>query len=92
MKQTIPLKFNYDDDDLGYYHFDTGEITINPKLIKQCCSEYNTDFYTLLIHVINHEYLHWILLIEHNYTTCVDLDNLVHNKQTDKKNWDYWLS
>ena len=89
---TIPLSFNYNDDDLGEYYFDEQKITINPKVIQDSCSEYDSDFYTLLLHVINHEYLHHVIFLEQGLDACRDLDTLTNYRQTEKKNWDYWLS
>ena len=78
--------------DLGGYYFNESEIRLNLKQISDCCNDYNTDFYTLLLHVINHEFLHHVLFVEHGVETTKNLDNLTHYNQTDDNIWEYWLA
>jgi len=86
------FKVDYGENDLGSYDMDKAEISVNLTNIKKACDDYYADFYTMLLHVINHEFLHHVLHIEHGKHTTTDFDNLTHDKQTDKNIWEYWLA
>lgn len=88
----MKLIFDYNEMDLGVYNFITHTIKINPKVILKSYLKYETDFFTLLMHVINHEFLHHILLIEHGEQLSSRLDNLTYKKQKNENIWNYWLS
>lgn len=88
----INISFDYTDRDLGSYYYTTILITVNPSNINREHDDYNTDFYTLLMHVVNHEFLHFLLHFEHDIDTSDKLDNITHNNQCNDNIWGYWLS
>lgn len=88
----MKFRVNYKECDLGTYDFNAHMVIINMKMIKACCDKFNSDFYTLLLHVINHEMLHYVLHVDHDRIVSRDLDNLTHNKQNDNNIWEYWIS
>ena len=88
----MKFKVDYNESDLGAYDTDTAEVTVNLTNIEEVCDDYNADFYTMLMHVINHEVLHHVLYIEHGKQTTYDLDNLTHGNQVDSNIWEYWLA
>jgi predicted SprT family Zn-dependent metalloprotease len=92
MTDTLRLMVDYSENDLASYYFNILEIRLNLKIIKESCDEYNSDFYTLLLHVINHEVLHHVLHVEQGAGVSTALDNLTHYKQNDENVWEYWIS
>lgn len=89
------MKFivDYNEDDLGVYDYADKTIRINLNNIRMSCDEYKSDFYTLLMHVINHEFLHYLIHItDGSRRTSNCLDNLTHNNQTNDSAWGYWLT
>lgn len=92
MEKQCKFSIDYDEGDFGAYHWNKYEVTINPTNIKNDFDTYETDFYTLLLHVINHEFLHHIIYVEHGKHVSLALDSITHGKQRNEKIWDYWLS
>jgi len=80
------------ESDLGGCYLDEHQIKINLSRINCSIDDYDTDFYTLLMHVINHEFLHYLIYITEDKSASTDLDNLTHGKQRDDNIWEYWLA
>jgi len=80
----IPLNLKEKCDD-AIYEYHKLFISLNLPQCKKDAQECNIDFYEYVARCINHEFLHYVLHMEHGYDTCYKLDKIAHRHK------DFWM-
>lgn len=61
---------------LGIYDLATEEIKLNWNALKNHCERYEHHLDDIIVHVLSHEYIHYILHRDFGLSTTVKFDNL----------------
>ena len=91
LPQPSNISIDYHDDSDGCYYCDTQLIIINPTICLNASKIYGIELIEYIARVINHEFLHHILHIDHGREATRGLDIII-GYSSDMEKWkEVWM-